>query len=117
MDLVALALILVLFMLLVFKLESVIPAEFGDKSARTFIDLGDTVLVRSNSLSRFYKTRGKLVRKSDIKKIQKAGCISLFTSSDNAIDITIHPSNRDSVFDSAKRLFTDATVVEIDIEG
>ncbi|WP_277054083.1 MULTISPECIES: hypothetical protein [Pseudoalteromonas] len=116
-DLIALFLILALLIFAARKFESVIPVEFWDKSARTFIDNGDTVLVRPNSYSRFYKASGKLVTKSDIKKVQKAGCVSLFTSSNNVIDITMHPSNRDSVFDSAKRLFKDAKVVEIDIEG
>ena len=94
-----------------------IPVEFLDKSARTFNDLGDVVQVRTNSYSRFYNTKGKLITKSDIVKIQKAGCLTLFTHSNNAIDIMVHPNNRDLVFNAAKSIFSEAQVVEIDIES
>jgi hypothetical protein len=94
-----------------------IPIEFLDKSERTFVDLDDTVQVRTNSYSRFYNTKGKLIKKSDIVKIQKAGCLTLFTHSDNAIDIMVHPSNKESVFETAKGIFSEAKVVEIDMES
>ena len=94
-----------------------IPVEFLDKSERTFVDLGDNVQVRTNSYSRFYNTKGKLIKKSDIVKIQKAGCLTLFTHSDNAIDIMVHPSNKDTIFETTKRIFTEAQVVEIDMES
>ena len=94
-----------------------IPVEFLDKSARTFNDLGEIVQVRTNSYSRFYNTKGKLIKKSDIVKIQKAGCRTLFTYSNNAIDIMVHPNNRDLVFNAAKGIFSGAQVVEIELES
>ena len=48
-----------------------IPINFLDKAERTFNDLGANVQVRTNSYSRFYNTKGRLVKKSDIAKIQK----------------------------------------------
>lgn len=107
----------VLFFVLVIKLESMIPFNFLDKVERTFNDLGTNVQVRTNSYSRFYNTKGRLIEKSDISKIQIAGCLTLFTVSDNAIDITIHPANRDIVFEKAKSIFTEAQIVEIDIQS
>jgi hypothetical protein len=94
-----------------------IPINFLDKAERTFNDLGANVQVRTNSYSRFYNTKGKVVKKSDIVKIQKAGCITLFTYSDSAIDITVHPVNKDLVFDTAKSIFSEAQVVEINMES
>ena len=87
-----------------------IPINFLDKAERTFNDLGANVQVRTNSYSRFYNTKGRLV-------IQKAGCLTLFTLSDNAIDITVHPANKDTVFEKAKSIFKEAQVVEIDIQS
>ena len=107
----------ILFFFLVIWLVSLIPIDFFDKADQTFKDLGDSVQVRTNSYSRFYGFRGKLVKKSDIVKIQKAGCVSLFTNSNNAIDITIHPIHRNLVFDAAKTIFTEAQVVEIDMDS
>jgi hypothetical protein len=107
----------VLFFVLVIKLESMIPINFLDKVERTFNDLGTNVQVRTNSYSRFYNTKGRLIKKSDISKIQIAGCLTLFTFSDNAIDITVHPSNRDIVFEKAKSIFTEAQIVEIDLQS
>ncbi|WP_189431800.1 hypothetical protein, partial [Alishewanella longhuensis] len=107
----------VLFFVLVIKLESMIPINYLDKVERTFSDLGTTVQVRPNSYSRFYNTKGRLIKKSDISKIQMAGCLTLFTLSDNAIDITVHPANRDIVFKKAKSIFTEAQVVEIDMQS
>jgi len=94
-----------------------IPINFLDKAERTFNDLGANVQVRTNSYSRFYNTKGRLVKKSDIAKIQKAGCLTLFTLSDNAIDITVHPANKDTVFEKAKSIFKEAQVVEIVIQS
>ncbi|RUO38623.1 hypothetical protein CWE13_02975 [Aliidiomarina shirensis] len=94
-----------------------IPVNYLDKVERTFSDLGTTVQVRPNSYSRFYNTKGRLIKKSDISKIQMAGCLTLFTLSDNAIDITVHPANRDIVFEKAKSIFTEAQVVEIDMQS
>ena len=107
----------ILFFFLVIKLESFIPINFLDKAERTFNDLGDTVQVRTNSSSRLYRTKGKLVKKSDVVRIQKAGCISLFTKSNNAIDITVHPTNRILVFEAAKTMFKGAKIVEIDMDS
>ncbi len=91
-----------------------IPINFMDKAQRTFVDLGDAVKVRAGANARFFNTKGQLIKKQDIVKIQKAGCLSLFTYANNAIDITVHPLNRNSVFDEAKRLFPKAKVVEIE---
>lgn len=107
----------IIFFVLVVKLESKIPINFIDKAQRTFVDLGDAVKVRAGANARFFNTKGQLIKKQDIVKIQKAGCLSLFTYSNNAIDITVHPLNRNSVFDEAKRLFPKAKIVEIDMEN
>ena len=106
---------LILCIFLIIKFESAVPANFLDKAERTFNDMGEFVQVRTNSYSRFYKFKGRVIRKSDIVKIQKAGCITLFTTSNNAIDITIHPSNRDKVFSMAKDVFKEASFVEINL--
>ncbi|WP_157586703.1 hypothetical protein [Pseudoalteromonas prydzensis] len=98
-------------------MESMIPVNFLDKAERTFNDLGSNVQVRSNSYSRFYNTEGRLVKKSDIAKVQNAGCITLFTLSDNAINITVHSANRSIVFERAKSIFKEAQVVEIDMQS
>ncbi|NRA79780.1 MAG: hypothetical protein HRU18_16360 [Pseudoalteromonas sp.] len=95
-------------------MESMIPINFMDKAQRTFVDLGDAVKVRAGANARFFNTKGQLIKKQDIVKIQKAGCLSLFTYSNNTIDITVHPLNRNSVFDEAKRLFPKAKIVEIE---
>lgn len=87
--------------------------NYFDRPELTFTDEGDFVRVRGNSYSRYYKTKGKLIKKTDIVKIQKAGCLSLFYKSNNAIDISVHPKNKDEVFDKAKALFCNAEPVEI----
>ncbi len=87
--------------------------NFFDRPDLTFTDEGDFVRIRGNSYARYYKTKGKLVKKSDILKIQKAGCLSLFYKSGNAIDISVHPKNKDEVFEQAKALFCNAERVEI----
>jgi hypothetical protein len=94
-----------------------IHINFLDKVEKTFNDLGTNVQVKTNSYSRFYNTRGRLIKKSDVSKIQIAGCLALFTLSDNAIDITVHPVNRDIVFEKAKSIFTEAQIFEIDIQS
>lgn len=87
--------------------------NYFDRPELTFSDEGDFVRIRGNSYARYYKTKGKLVKKSDIVKIQKAGCLSLFYKSRNALDITVHPTSKDEVFERAKVLFSNAESVEI----
>ena len=106
---------LILSIFLIIKCESVIPVNFLDRAERTFNDMGEFVEVKTNSYSRFYSFKGRVIRKSDIVRIQKAGCITLFTTSNNAIDITLHPSNRDKVFSRAKEIFKEASFVEINL--
>ena len=88
--------------------------NYFDKPELTFADEGDFVRVRGNSYARFYKTTGKLVKKTDIVKIQKAGCLSLFYKSQSVIDITVHPKSKVEVFNRAKELFCNAESVDIE---
>ena len=87
--------------------------NYFDRPELTFTDEGDFVRVRGNSYARYYKTKGRLVKKADIVMIQKAGCLSLFYKSKNAIDISVHPNSKDEVFNKAKSLFSNAEYVEI----
>ena len=107
----------ILVFYLVIRFESQIPIQVFDRADLAFEDLGSQVEVRTTPMSRFFKMKGKIVVKTDIVKLQKAGCISLFTKSDNAIDITLLPRNRDLVFDVAKTIFKGAQYVDIDMES
>ncbi|TVZ41911.1 hypothetical protein P886_1262 [Alteromonadaceae bacterium 2753L.S.0a.02] len=89
--------------------------NYFDRPELTFTDEGEFVRVRSTSYARFYKTKGRLIKKSHIVKIQKAGCLSIFYKSTFAIDISVHPKNRDKIFEQAKSLFKNAEPVEIDM--
>lgn len=91
--------------------------NFFDRPELTFTDEGDFVRIRGSSYARYYKTKGKMVKKTDILKIQKAGCLSLFYKSGSAIDITVRPKDRDKVFEQAQALFCNAERVEIDLSS
>lgn len=91
--------------------------NYFDRPELTFTDEGEFVRVRSTSYSRFYKTKGEMIKKTIIVKLQKAGCLSLFMKSGFAIDISVHPTNRDEVFEQAKALFHKAEIVEIDMKS
>lgn len=83
-------------------------------SHKALIEDGDNVIVNSTMLSRSYGFSSKVVVKSNITKIQLAdNCVSLFTKSDNAIDIWLPKKSCDNVIHQAQQYFKQAALVKV----
>ncbi|XPF94714.1 hypothetical protein ACM9HF_01545 [Colwellia sp. RE-S-Sl-9] len=84
------------------------------RDKKSFIDNGDTVVIRNTILSRVFNFGVRTVKKSDINKVQLAGrCISIFNNSNNAYDVFTHSESPQKVFNQAKAIFTHAEFIEI----
>jgi hypothetical protein len=85
-----------------------------DRIELTFAAVGEDVYIRTNARSRYFLSSGNKVRKSDIVRIQKNHCLTLFTKSNNTIDIRINVNDAVTIYNEAKKVFPNAEFVEIE---
>ena len=83
-------------------------------SHKALIEDGENVIINPTMLSRCYGFSSKVVAKSNITKIQLANnCVSLFTESNNAIDIWLPKKYCSNVAERAEKYFKNASLVKV----
>ena len=87
--------------------------KFND-AQRIFIDEGSVVYCRDLPLARIFNLKGKALIKADVVKVQRAKrCVTLFTSSGNAVDLFLPKNTVEEVDKKAQSLFPNAAYVEV----
>lgn len=81
---------------------------------RVLVDDGQVVFCRDLPLARFFKLKGKAIIKSDVVKVQRGRrCVSLITSSGQAVDLFLPGATVEEVDIRAQALFPNAQHVVV----
>jgi len=88
---------------------------FSSKDITCFEQIAGVVVIRATPYARLINNQNLKVEPEKIVKIQLAGtCISLFSTSNNAIDIWVDKKSVNLVLESAMKHFPHASLVKID---